>query len=213
MHALLILSAVLASQPSIPEPPDKKPPPARKENHVSVHPTLLLGLGTGGETMAEFVYTDGSTKSIKAGGLLQAGAGLIIDFSGIPLQLQSTVSYHFDTLEASNGDASFSRWPVEALGFYKIGDFRLGGGLQYVVAPKAHLALGGSEGSMLFNNNLGFVAEAGWVECRSLCYGFNLRFVYQGYVANGVRVGGWTTPTTSERINGNHIAGNLLLGF
>jgi hypothetical protein len=138
MHAVLILSAVLASQPSVPEQPDRKPPPAQKENEVGFHPMVLLGLGSGGETMAEFVYTDGSTKAIKAGGLLQVGAGLIIDFSGIPLQLQSTVGYHFDTLEASNGS---------------------------------------------------------------------------GYIANSVRMGGLSAPTTSERINGNHIAGNFLLGF
>lgn len=218
MHALLIVAAILSSQPSDPEEFDEELP-EEEEPRVLFHPMLMLGGGSGGDTLSTFTYPDGSTSELKAGGVLQTGAVLVVDFTTVPLQLQATASYLGNNMYAANGRVIFNRFPMEVLGFFKIGPVRLGGGLQYVLWPKIDLKSSEKKSSMWFHNALGFVIEGGYLECNiiglgtNLCLGGNLRFARQTYNTVSAVLNGESVPPDKEKVNGNHIGANILFGF
>lgn len=225
MHALLLLAAVLSSQPSDPEASQPSDPeefdelPEEEEPRVLFHPMLMLGVGIGGDTLSTFTHPDGSTSELKAGGILQAGASLVVDFTTVPLQLQATASYLGNNMYAANAKVFFNRFPMEVLGFFKIGTVRLGGGLQYALWPKVDLKSSEKNASMWFHDALGFVIEGGYLECNliglgtKLCLGGNLRFARQSYNTVSAMLNGEAVPPDKEKVNGNQIGGNILFGF
>src|SRR5262245_28206956 len=106
---------------------------AAQAQERSVRGVLGLGLTGGGDTLATVVYTDGSTDSIKAGGLVHVFGGA--EFSlGSAVTMQATIGYHVDeTSGASNGSLRFSRYPVELLGHFQVApQVRLGGGARFI---------------------------------------------------------------------------------
>lgn len=102
-------------------------------------PRWLLGVGVagGGDTLAHVTFTDGSSQNVTAGGGGTIYAGAEFRTSDV-VSFQTTLGYHFrTTAAASNGDVTFSRWPLDLLGFYQVNDkFRLGGGAQIELSPK-----------------------------------------------------------------------------
>jgi hypothetical protein len=195
-------------------PPSKGEKAPKDDSFIHFHPMLLLGLGKGGEKLGELEYTDGTKGTVSSGGLMQMGAGLIVDFTRVPLQLQASGTYHFDQVNAANGHISFSRWPVEALAFYKVGYMlRLGGGVQYALAPRSEAALDGNVVAINFNDSPGIVVEAGLVSMEKYSLGLNVRYVLQSYEAKSMESGSTTRPASSERISGSHFGANIFFGF
>lgn len=123
-----------------------------------------FGLAVGGDTLATTHYTDGSSVNIPAGtGLVLAG-GLEYSLSDT-LSIQGTLGYHGRfTPEASNGSASFSRFPIELLAHYKTSDqWRLGGGVRFINNPKVEASGAASGLSMEFDNSVAGVIEAEYI--------------------------------------------------
>lgn len=91
---------------------------------------FTTGLTAGGDDLATVEYDDGDySVDIEAGGLIYFGAGINYRFADSPLSIQAGLGYHFDGADADNGDASFSRIPIDVIGFYNLGNHRLGIGL------------------------------------------------------------------------------------
>jgi hypothetical protein len=195
--------------PSRQEVADSTEPKGRPLFHVMV----MFGGGDGGDTLAELVYTDGDTAKVRAGGVFQLGGGVLADFKDIPLQLQTTFLYQGNRINAANGRATFDRFSLEVLGYYKLGILRLGGGPQYVMGPESKLLLDLREASITYDNSLGFALEGGLFWCGFMCTAFNLRYAYQGYTANALSVGGQTVPITSDRLDGSQLSVNVQFGF
>jgi hypothetical protein len=101
-----------------------------------IRPVFKLGYDFGGDTLVTAVFTDGSTKSIKAneGFFMGAGASILNDTGNVEGEL--SISYKFQTIDANNGNLQFTRFPLDALVFYRQYQFRVGGGLTYHVNPK-----------------------------------------------------------------------------
>lgn len=123
----------------------------------------VLGLAAtfGGDDLVTTQYTNGSSSTISAGGLLQIKLGA--EFQLAPqFALQTTVGYHFDRRTASNGDVTFERYPLEALAFYQLGpQFRLGAGLRSALNPKlSGTGAASSIGNNSFSSKLAAVVEA-----------------------------------------------------
>ena len=103
---------------------------ARAENNVDLF--VSGGLTTGGDTFAE---TNDGTK-LKAGGLIYLAVGINLTVSQ-KLTIQSSLGYHFDSLDADNGYADYSRTFIDVLPFYKFTDtFRVGLGVSYIMSPE-----------------------------------------------------------------------------
>ena len=94
-------------------------------------PVLAAGLTVGGDTVAKFSMTDGSTKTLSGGGLIHLYGGLRRQF-GL-WAVQGSLGYQVDDVVAQNGSAKFERFPLEALAQYQVGDVvSIGAGLRYV---------------------------------------------------------------------------------
>jgi hypothetical protein len=144
----------------------------------------------GGETLATVDYSDGSSKNIKSGGLLDLKVGFEYREPSAPWAVQASVGYHFDNTSASNGSVRFSRFPIEVLGYwYPNQNFRLGGGLRVATGAKFHSSgVAAYLGNYSIDSKPGVVVEGEYMFNPS--FGLGLRYVAEKYELNGVKFDG-----------------------
>ncbi len=139
-----------------------------------------IGLTNGGKTLINATFTDGSTEKVTSGGLVHLYVGG--EYSFTPnIAVQANVGYHVhDTSPATNGSLTFSRVPVELLGYYKITDnVRLGGGARFVNSAKLKGTGVASDLNEKFKSTTGAVIEAEYLFTRNV--GLKLRYVSEKY--------------------------------
>ena len=127
-------------------------------------PLLFLlggGLTFGGDDWLDVEYVDGHSDDLTAGGLLDLKVGFRYQQEDSPLVFQSTIGYHFDSVEATNGDADFTRYPLDILAFYANGKHLFGGGITHHMNPKLDIDMSalGFDGSAKLDDETGFVLE------------------------------------------------------
>ena len=141
--------------------------------------TARLGAEMGGEKVLEFQYADGSTPDVTAGGglLVIAGAALEI-FNAVDAQVNAGWKYR-TIPEASNQEASWSRFPVEALLFYRtpVG-LRVGGGATMHLGNVLEASGDALNSRVEFKNNPGFLVQAEYVMRN---FSFDLRYTVMKY--------------------------------
>lgn len=160
---------------------------------------LMGGLTGGGDKLAEVRYSNGDRESIRAGGLGQLAAGVVWQPTATPLSLQATVGWHFDNISARNGDITFSRMPIEVLGYFTaVPNWRFGGGARFVRDARLETDIDGFSDTVRYKDSTGLVLEAGY---RIAPRGWlNLRYTDEEYEAesfNGFNV--VPTGSTSAR--------------
>ncbi|HET7868648.1 MAG TPA: hypothetical protein VFL86_29925 [Burkholderiaceae bacterium] len=176
---------------------------AQADPESSVRPLLGGGLTVGGDTMIDVTFVNKSgqtldTAKVKAGQLLQVYGGL--EYQPVSrFSLQATLGYHWHNAEGSDGQAKFSRYPVELLGHYHINEnWRIGGGARFVRGAKRELHISNPanpiDAEQKFDNTTGSVIEGEYVVDRKL--GFKLRYVSEKYKAQA--------PFT-EKFDGSHV--------
>jgi hypothetical protein len=152
---------------------------------AEVRPVFKAGYDTGGDTIVTAVFTNGSTKSIKAneGFYIGLGASILLDSKDI--EIEASASYKYQSITAANGDVTWTRFPLEALVFYRAPKFRVGGGLTYHLSPK--LSGSGVAGGLNVNvdDALGVVLQGDWLITQRISVG--LRYTNLSYKANGVK--------------------------
>lgn len=153
-------------------------------NPSGISPFVGFGLTFGGDQIGRDIqYESGKSSTIHAGGMVDLRAGLDYQAINSPLSFQFSVGYHVDdTLNADNGSASFSRFPVELLAHYRINDtWRLGGGMRKALNAKANSSGAGSYyvTDQKYTSDLGLVLEAeAFINPR---FGVKLRAVSEKY--------------------------------
>lgn len=175
---------------------------------------LTAGMSTGGDDIFELNFVDGSSRDIKAGGLFNIGAGLILQMPDMPWAGQLTINYQFDRVNAKNADVRFDRAPVEAMAFYTgLENWRFGAGVRLVQNPKAELSMDDADDIELeFENTTGLVLEVGYQVTPQLWV--NLRSVSEDYQAETEKVNGVKYDARDlDEISGNHIGLNVLFQF
>ncbi len=120
-----------------------------------------MGADFGGDKIVDVSYSDGSDQTINAGGMLQFGAGILIDtLAGSSVhQTQLTINWKFDTTNASNGEVIWDRYPLELMQFYNTELFRIGAGASYHLNPSVTTSGFASGNDLDFDNALGLVVE------------------------------------------------------
>lgn len=143
---------------------DTAPESAEKTQHDSGLDFLIsLGLTGGGDKLGNMVYTNGKSSSIHAGGMFQMGAGLYWRPRNRPVSVKVTGNYHVDRADASNGDVTFSRMPIEFVAAYHFNErWSLGTGPRLVKRPKLSLELDGRGGSQTFDDTVGWIVEGAY---------------------------------------------------
>ena len=160
-----------------------------------------IGLTNGGKTLINAQFTDGTTEKVTSGGLVHLYAGGEYSFTP-QIAVQANVGYHVhDTSPATNGSLTFSRVPVELLGYYRITDnVRLGGGARFISNAKLKGSGVASDIDVKFKSTTGAVIEAEYLFTRNV--GLKLRYVAEKYKAEG----------DTESVSGNH-GGLYLTGY
>lgn len=128
----------------------------------NIRGVLNLGLDFGGDTLVDGSFVGGDTFDIKAGELLYFSGGIIFMPDSIESNFEThlTIGWKFDSVNADNGDIDFNRFPLELLYFYKVNNWRLGGGLTYHLNPKLKGSGVASGINANFDDALGFVIQS-----------------------------------------------------
>jgi hypothetical protein len=148
---------------------------------------LKTGIDFGGDNIVTVPFTDGSSQTIKANEGLYLGGGVAIINEARDWEFDVTLAYKFRLINASNGDLTWGRWPLEALAFYRFQRVRLGGGLAYHIAPKLEGSGVASNLDIDFKDALGAVVQADWRITQNLALG--LRYTFLEYEAKAPFVG------------------------
>jgi hypothetical protein len=115
-------------------------------------------LSEGGDRLFTGKYTDGTKIDITAGGTLALNFGLYRNI-GSAFDLQTTLGIHTAGTLGTNGNASFTRFPLEVMGFYQLNDdYRLGAGARKSLSAKL-----GTSGVATYQPSLEFNASVGSV--------------------------------------------------
>ncbi|MEJ2444312.1 MAG: hypothetical protein P8Y42_12775 [Exilibacterium sp.] len=135
-----------------------------------------FALASGGDDLAEveveYIGGDTGDVDITAGGGFSFAAGRSFDLSeNGPWEGYVSLGYKSDGVFAISGDnASFDRFPIDAMAFYRLGKFKIGGGVTYELNPELDLDDTGL-GSFDFDNALGVMAQFDWVVSDSVAIG------------------------------------------
>jgi hypothetical protein len=103
---------------------------------ADVRPFVKAGADVGGDTLVTVVFVGGDTERIKANEGFYFGGGISVRNEAKTLEGEFSVGYKMNTITASNGDVDWTMMPVEALLFYRLPQWRLGGGVAYHLNPK-----------------------------------------------------------------------------
>lgn len=154
---------------------------------------LGVDVGEGGDKIMEVGYTNGTHQTLYAGNALHFKAGAQYKFN-TNTSLRTSVGTEFTTTHGADGNISFSKIPIEAIGFYQFGErARLGAGLRYAALTTLHgLGIARDLGSIRFHSSLGAVVEGEFL--LSPQWGVSLRAVSEKYTFEG------------ETLKGNHIS-------
>lgn len=137
-------------------------PPAKDHNL-----DLVFGLGFGGDTLAEVEFTDGSSDEIKAGSGLMFGLNFtkkIESDTQQPLFVKTGFNYIFDSISAENGDADFSRFPLEVSIGTQIKRLQISAGATYHINPALDIEFDGlGSGKATAENAFGIILDATYI--------------------------------------------------
>ena len=155
----------------------------------------------GGDHLFLGKYSDGTKVDVTAGGGLLVNLGVNHKFNS-SLNLQTTLGIHTDGTLGTNGNASFTRFPLEVMGFYQLNDdYRLGAGARKSLGAKL-----GTSGVATYQPSLEFNASVGQVIELQYLLGkpnkksnaktaVNFRYVKETY----------TEKTYGIKVKGNHV--------
>lgn len=153
-----------------------------------VRPFIGLGVTHGGDTLASVQFSNGDTVDVYAGGVVDIRGGVDFQIANTPLSVQLSLGYHVDGANGSNGDYTFSRVPVEALGYVSVSpNVRIGAGLRK--AFDAHISSSGvlAADDVPFRSTVGGIVEVEYFPLRQL--GLKLRYVNERYRGEGLNSG------------------------
>ncbi len=123
----------------------------------TTHFTVDVGVLFGGDKLAERTYVLGGTDSIYAGKAVLADLGFLHDFADSSWALKGTVGIQSGFSAGFGSDITFTRYPIDLLALYNVGNQHFGGGLTYHANPK--LNGNGHVPDVVFKDPVGVVLE------------------------------------------------------
>lgn len=167
----------------------------KAEGGFSARPLVTAGYTSGGDTLVEVEFENGDKDKLKAGGAFLLGFGIEFVSADGELAVQLTANYHFDSINAENGEATFERYPIELVFFDQGEKHRYGAGFTVHLSPTAQVkADGGRRDSLNFDPAVGFLFEYNYLVGKGLWLG--LRYTLIDYDTPG--------SFNSVTVDGNH---------
>jgi hypothetical protein len=141
-----------------------------------MHFLFNMGVTIGGDEIFTAATTTGGDVDVKGGELVQIGMGGLYQFENAPIALALSANYHMDRVTASNGNMTFTRYPIEAMAYYTgANKFRVGGGIRIISASESSATVNSATQKVAFDSTKGYVAELGFKTSPNLW--INLRYV------------------------------------
>ncbi|BAV35004.1 hypothetical protein SCL_2727 [Sulfuricaulis limicola] len=168
---------------------------------------VLTGeIAFGGDDLA--VVTSGS--DLQAGQLLNLGIGYDFDLNADKsLRLRAGINYKFDNVNATNGDATFDRWPLDLILISRQGNISLGAGLTYHLSPTFEATVNGSTSRVDFNDSMGFLLQAGYMVAERIELGARVTLIE--YESDSPLV--MTNGAITNKVDGDSIGLYVSAGF
>ncbi|MBQ0758642.1 MAG: outer membrane beta-barrel protein [Gammaproteobacteria bacterium] len=142
------------------------------DEDFTVHAVVTGGFTSGGDTLVEVEFDDGDDDELKAGGAYFFGFGAEFESADRKMAVQLSANYHFDSIDAENGEASFERYPIEVIIFGQGERNRFGVGLTAHLSPTAELKMDGfGRDAINFDTAFGLVLEYNYLIGSSLWVG------------------------------------------
>jgi len=159
---------------------------------------VQAGLHAGGDTLATVDFFNADDQSIKAGGLVSGSVGYEADLSDAIL-MKLSAGVKFDTIDATNAEVDFIRYPLNGMIFFKTKNLHLGAGITQHLGVK--LSVDGEFGSdnVTFKDATGFVLQ--------MDYLLNER----GYLSLVLTSIDYELKGTNESVDGNSIG--VVIGY
>ncbi len=130
----------------------------------TTHLIGTAGVTYGGDAWAVAKAGDGSPVNIRAGGVVQVGAGVLWDAPTWPMSASLTANYHYTNAAGQDGrKASFSRFPIEAIAYYTgMEKLRFGLGLRSALSPSVSIDNVPGQGKVTLASGKGKLVEIGY---------------------------------------------------
>lgn len=153
-----------------------------------------MGLTRGMSNFFTVRYTDGTEQRITPGGTFEVKFGGEMRFNRVPLSAQATIGYHYDSTHATNGSVTFTKVPLEFLGYWNVTpQYKIGGGFRYVTMTTLKGdGIADALGTNDFKNTVGSVIEGEYLINPKT--GVAMRYVNEIYQLKGA----------DYKINGSH---------
>ena len=149
-------------------------------------------------------------ENIQAGQLLNLGIGYDFDLNTAKtLRLRTGINYKFDSVDASNGEADFDRWPVDILLISRQGNFALGAGVTYHLSPTYEDTINGVSSRIDFDDSLGLLLQAGYMVAERIELGARVTLIEYESTQPLVMIGGGIT----NKVDGDSIGLYVSAGF
>ena len=167
------------------------------DNDVRVHGLFGAGLTSGGDTLGTLTYSTGYSADLKAGGLIHLYGGIMLEKPQSPFMMKFALGWHFDQVSARNGSATFDRYPLDIIPYFRTDKIRVGAGLTYHLSPK-YDASDFAGGTYNFKDAAGLALELGinlgvmdrhWIEIRYVSIDYELDNVSTTTKFNGNNIG------------------------
>lgn len=172
--------------------------------HPGLRFMMTAGVTSGGDKIEQVQYTNGDTKNISAGGTVTLGGGVLWQPEGSDFSLQATLNYHFSNAEASNGHATFDRYPLEVIAFYNVNEqWRVGVGARHVFRPRYSYDVGAGHGTDYKDAN-GALLEVGYFFTPQAL--LSLRYVQETYKEKSPYAN--SPYYDAQKLDGSHVGLN-----
>lgn len=130
---------------------------------AETRPVLVAGYDTGGDDIKDVAFTSGQSDSIEANEGFYLGGGVSVLNGAGNVEFLGSLSSKYQRIHASNGDITWTRFPLDALVFYRMRSLRLGGGVSYVLHPRLKGSGDASSINTAFPNALGAVLQGDYL--------------------------------------------------
>ncbi len=169
---------------------------------------VLTGeIAFGGDDLA---VVSGGGGDLQAGQLLNLGIGYDFDLNAAKtLRLRTGINYKFDSVDASNGEADFDRWPLDVLVISRQGNFALGAGITYHLSPTFEATINGATSRVDFDDSLGFLLQAGYMVAERIELG--ARYTLIEYKSDQPLV--MTSGAITNKVDGDSFGVYVSAGF
>jgi hypothetical protein len=123
---------------------------------------FVFGADFGGDSLVNVTYANGARASVEAGrGIILGGGAVWTMMPG--LELQTTLSYKFTTIpQATNGDVTWTRIPLEIAVFQRLEKWRYGGGITFQSGASLEGSGLAAPATSSFATATGLILEGDW---------------------------------------------------